>query len=296
MEKQWLELSLIANSDEEAFLLETALEVAGALSITFQANNEEEIFEPPIGTTPLWQKTKITGLFALDADKKEILATLQSALGEDYPILENFVKDSDWVRAWLDYFKPIKFGNNFWVAAHEHIINEPNAKILRLDPGLAFGTGTHPSTALCLDFLVNSADLKNKTVYDYGCGSGILGIAAALLGAEKVYQTDIDPQALIASAENAQKNGVLEKIKILNNPNEAPIVNLLIANILLEPLCFLKEQFKKHINKNTELYFAGLLARQEEKIREVYGQEFNIQKIKEKEGWILLQLAISNEQ
>lgn len=287
---QWLELSLTAHSEEEAFLLETALELSGALAVTYQAADEEEIFEPPIGTTPLWQSTKVTGLYALDADRQAVLAALHSSLGDEYPIAEHLVNDSDWVRAWLDYFQPIRFGERFWVAATEHKIDDENAIVLRLDPGLAFGTGTHPSTAMCLNYLVNKAELQGKTVYDYGCGSGILGIAAALVGAEKVYQTDIDPQALIASADNAEKNGVSQQIHICANPADAPAVDILVANILLEPLCFLREQFEQHLKTNTLLYFAGLLERQQADIEARYGDAYTIRRADEREGWILLEL------
>lgn len=287
---QWLELSLTARTEDEALLLETALELSGALAITYQAADEEEIFEPPVGTTPLWQLTKVTGLYDMAVNRQAVLAALQSSLGDDYPIAAHLVSDSDWVRAWLDYFQPIRFGERFWVAATEHQIEDKDALVLRLDPGLAFGTGTHPSTAMCLNYLVNKADLSNKTVYDYGCGSGILGIAAALVGAEAVYQTDIDPQALIASADNAEKNQVREKIHLCENPSDAPAVDILIANILLEPLCFLREQFEKHLKAETVLYFAGLLERQEADIRARYGDAYHIVRADEREGWILLEL------
>lgn len=289
-EKQWLELTLTAHSDHEALLIETALEISGALAVTYQAADEQEIFEPPVGSTPLWHTTRVTGLYDLDADKTAIIASLQSALGEDYPIADHILTDKDWVRAWLDHFKPIPFGAHFWVAATEHQIDDPNAIVLRLDPGLAFGTGTHPSTAMCLNYLVTEAQLADKTVYDYGCGSGILGIAAALVGAKHVWQTDIDPQALTASAENAEKNGVREKISIVANPSDAPQTDILIANILLEPLCFLRPQFEKHIRPDTQIYFAGLLERQEANIREHYGDGYDIHRAAERDGWILLSL------
>ncbi|SUO96056.1 50S ribosomal protein L11 methyltransferase [Suttonella ornithocola] len=289
-EKQWLELTLTAHNDDEALLLETALELSGALAVTYQAADEQEIFEPPIGTTPLWQTTKVTGLYDLQVDKSEVLSILKQSLGDNYPIGEHLLKDEDWVRAWLDYFQPIPFGKNFWVAATEHRIDEPNATVLRLDPGLAFGTGTHPSTAMCLSALVNHITLQDKTVYDYGSGSGILGIAAALLGAEHVWQTDIDPQALQAGAENAEKNGVRDKITLCENPNDAPKVDILMANILLEPLCVLRTQFEKHLHEKSVLYFAGLLERQESVIREHYEEAYNIHRIDDKEGWILLEL------
>ena len=162
--------------------------------------------------------------------------------------------------------------------------------MLRLDPGLAFGTGTHPSTAMCLNWLVHHGALAGKTIYDYGCGSGILGIAAALLGAKHVWQTDIDPQALTASGENADKNGVRERITLCADPNNAPQVDLLVANILLEPLCALRPQFEKHLRADSEMIFAGLLERQEERIRAAYGDAYHISRADSRDGWILLHL------
>lgn len=285
-QSEWLELSLEAHSDAEAERYEDALLAAGALAITFQAADQEEIFEPPPGTTPLWQHTAVTGLFAQDSDLGALLAALRQELGPNLPISRRCFADAQWTRAWLDHFKPIYFGPSFIVAATEHEIDDKNATVLRLDPGLAFGTGTHPSTALCLEQLVQR-DLRGRSVYDYGCGSGILGIAAALLGAAPVYQTDIDPQALRASADNAAKNGV--KVEICANPADAPAVDLIVANILLEPLCGLKEQFEKHLKADSQLIFAGLLARQEARIREVY-RGYAIERLGEREGWICLGL------
>ena len=286
----WLELTLTAHSDAEAEQLEAALEASGAIAVTYTAADDEEIYEPPVGTTPLWQTTRVTGLYPLDSDRDAILTVLRAALGNDYPIAEHLLHDNDWVRAWLDHFQPIPFGNGFWVAATEHTIPEADATVLRLDPGLAFGTGTHPSTAMCLNWLVHHGALADKTVYDYGCGSGILGIAAALLGAKHVWQTDIDPQALTASGENADKNGVRERITLCADPDDAPKVDLLVANILLEPLCFLRPQFEKHLRADSQLIFAGLLERQEERIRAAYGDAYAITRTDSRDGWILLHL------
>lgn len=290
MSNAWLELTLISHSDDEALLIETALEMAGAVAITYQAADDSEIFEPPIGTTPFWAETGVTGLFPQESDPQAILAQLEQSLGEGYTISEHLLNDSDWVRAWLDHFQPIRFGENFWVAATEHVIDDPEAIVLRLDPGLAFGTGTHPSTAMCLNWIVSQPSLAEKTVYDYGCGSGILGIAAALCGAKHVWQTDIDPQALTASRENALKNKVDRKITVCAAPEEAPHVDLLIANILLEPLCFLRDAFEKHLRTDTTMIFAGLLERQESDIRARYGDAYTIERADQRDGWILLHL------
>ena len=218
MTPQWLEITLRSNSEADAERIEAALEAAGAIAITYTAADDEEIFEPPIGSMPLWAHTGITGLFPQNSDPETIHFLLRAALGNDIALNDRLFADSEWTRAWLDHFRPIDFGGGFWVAASEHHIDDPAATVLRLDPGLAFGTGTHPSTAMCLNWLVHHGALAGKTVYDYGCGSGILGIAAALLGAQHVWQTDIDPQALTASGENADKNGVHARITLALTP------------------------------------------------------------------------------
>ncbi|MDO4435704.1 MAG: 50S ribosomal protein L11 methyltransferase [Cardiobacteriaceae bacterium] len=291
--QDWLNLSLDCADEHELEIVEEALFFAGALSVSYEAVDDEEIFEPPVGTTPLWQNTRITALFEKNANLGEILAQLDEMLGEKLRFNSKFFQDIEWTRAWLDYFKPIEFvgkQKRLWVGATEHEIKDNQGVILRLDPGLAFGTGTHPSTAMCLQFLADT-DLNGKALYDYGCGSGILGIAAGLLGAKEIYQTDIDPQALTASLDNAQKNKVEHKIKILQNPDDAPQVDILVANILLEPLCFLKSQFEKHLKDHTVLVFAGILERQQARIEEVYGEQFHIERINERDEWICLKLS-----
>lgn len=288
-QESWLELRLDGHAQEELDLIEEALFLAGALSVSYEAYDDEELFEPPLGTTPLWQKTSIIALFAQDSDLNEILSALHQMLGETLRFSPRFFADQEWVRAWLDYFKPIRFGHQkpyFYVAASEHHIEDQDAIVLRLDPGLAFGTGTHPSTAMCLNHLATHQPYAS--LYDYGCGSGILGIAASLLGTQSVYQTDIDPQALQASRENALKNHV-QNIHILEHADDAPKVDCIMANILLEPLCFLREQFEKHMHEDTVLIFSGLLARQEEALRSAY-LGYRIEKIDEHEGWICLKL------
>ena len=291
MTRDWLEITLTSSDDDETLLLESALELAGALALTYRAGDAEAIYEPPPGGMPLWRQTRITGLFAKDTEPRRVLAVLRGALGADYPLEQHALAESDWLHAWLDHCAPISFGRHFWVASSGQVIDDPEAIVLRLDPGLAFGTGAHPTTAMCLDYLVNRASIGGKTVYDYGCGSGILGIACALRGAEHVWQTDIDAQALRAASENAGKNRVAEKITLCKNPDGAPTVDLLVANILLEPLCFLRRQFEKHLKAATELLFTGILERQVEKIRDLYADAFAIRIADRRDGWVLLSLA-----
>lgn len=288
MSEDWLQVTLAAADEPSIAAIEAALEAAGAIALTYQANDDSEIYEPPVGETPLWAHTAVTGLFAKDAQAEHVLATLKQHLGEDVPLAESLLADSEWTRAWLDHFQPIAFADRLWIAASEHVIEDERAIVLRLDPGLAFGTGTHPSTAMCLDYLAR-ADLAGKSVYDYGCGSGILGIAAALLGAQAVYQTDIDPQAMRASADNAAKNQVQAQITLCANPDDAPRVDILLANILLQPLCALKAQFMQHTDAASTLIFAGVLEAQADSLIAHYADSHDLRVINQREGWVLLE-------
>ncbi len=287
MSVSWLEITLDSHHDDDSERLEEALTEAGALAITFTAADESEIFEPSLGEMPLWPTTGVTGLFPQNSDPETVIATLNARLNGEYALKHNVFADSEWTRAWLDYFQPINFGQGFWVAATEHVIEEPDTTILRLDPGLAFGTGTHPSTAMCLDYL-NHQVLDGLSVYDYGCGSGILGIAAALLGAKIVYQTDIDPQALIASADNAKKNKVSDIITIVSDPEKAPTVDLIVANILLSPLCDLKPRLLAHLKPQGKMIFAGILDHQVDTLKRHYIDDCHVNIINQQEHWVLL--------
>lgn len=291
MKPSWFEISLKSCGDDETVRLESALELAGAIAITYQAGDDSDIYEPLPGDMPLWRETRITGLFHQDSDPKQVRAVLGELLGQGYLLESRVVSGSDWIDAWRDHFSPIAFGERFWVAATGQTVDVPGALVLRLDPGLAFGTGTHPTTAMCLDYLVNRAAVVGKRVYDYGCGSGILGIAAALCGAQSVFQTDIDAQALRAARDNSEKNQVAEKITVCANPDHAPVVDLLVANILLKPLCLLRRQFEKHLHANTQLLFAGIREHQVDDIRNVYDDAFTIDIVDCRDGWALLSLT-----
>src|SRR3982751_1780795 len=216
----WLELSLTIRAAEQP-RVETALEDLGALSITLQdadaeTPDEEAIFEPGVGEIPLWNQIVLNALFDADADKRG----LTEAIADDLPFIEpaqitwRVVDDQDWTRAWMDQFKPRPFGRRLWV--YPWNIEPPvegDIVVVRLDPGLAFGTGTHPTTALCLEWL-DGLDLAGRTVVDYGCGSGVLAIAALKRGAARVIGVDNDPQALQASLDNAERNGVADRLEL----------------------------------------------------------------------------------
>ncbi|HAQ25442.1 MAG TPA: 50S ribosomal protein L11 methyltransferase, partial [Pseudomonas sp.] len=188
----WLQLRL-AIAPEQASTLEDALLGVGAVSVTFMDAEDQPIFEPDLGTTPLWSKTHLLALFEADVDESNLLAHLQLLAGGELPDYQlERIEDQDWERSWMDNFQPMRFGRRLWIVPSWHAAPEPDAVNLLLDPGLAFGTGTHPTTALCLEWL-DEQDLRGQQVIDFGCGSGILAIAALLLGAEQAIGTDIDP-------------------------------------------------------------------------------------------------------
>lgn len=271
----WRELGFILDGlDEER--AEDALLVAGALSVTLSDNADNPVLEPRPGETPLWQHTRITGLFSGETDMDAVDAKLCEILGlEQLPeSRRSTVDDRDWTREWLQHFKPLKFGERLWIVPTAYAPPEPDALNILLDPGLAFGTGTHPTTALCLEWL-DGIDLTGKLVVDYGCGSGILAIAAAMLGAREVIATDIDPQALTATRDNAQRNHVLNRISTCM-PEALPAAmaereaDVVVANILAGPLMELASDIESLLKDDGELALSGLLEKQAKDVAAAY--------------------------
>lgn len=286
----WLQLTLetIQHSSEQ---LENALLQAGAIAVILQDAGDQPVLEPPPGETPLWPHSRVTGLFDAQTDIEVIKRLLRRALG-DGALSEcrlERLEERDWVRAWLDDFHSMRFGKRLWVCPTSQTPPEPMAVNLLLDPGLAFGTGTHPTTALCLTWL-DGAELASKTVIDYGCGSGILAIAAAKLGASSVYAVDIDPQALMASDRNASDNGVASHIT-LTLPGKLPAVkvDILLANILAGPLIELAPRFGSLVLPQGQLVLSGILAEQAEEVQAAYTPWFDFGQSQQREDWVLLQ-------
>ncbi len=199
----WKQVTLIANGDK-AEEISDILFFLDAVSVTYQDAKDDPILEPLPGEQRVWPNTKVIGLFEKGTDTAPVVSYLQHLYGDNFPIVAHDLEDQDWVRAWMDNFKPIKCGKNLWITP-SWCETQDGINVI-LDPGLAFGTGTHPTTFLCLGFLDSLENLSEKEVLDYGCGSGILAISALKLGAKKAYGVDIDPQALIASMDNAQRN------------------------------------------------------------------------------------------
>jgi ribosomal protein L11 methyltransferase len=285
----WLQLELEATPDT-ADMLSDFLQEAGAAAVTLQDAADQPLFEPPPGTTPLWHSTRVIGLFDSDTDIPAILERLQAAFG-DHPLPAwhlNPLEDRDWVRAWLDDFQPMRFGERLWIVPTGYTPPAPEAVNILLDPGLAFGTGTHPTTAMCLRWL-DAHPPVDQEVIDYGCGSGILAIAACRLGARQVAGVDTDPQALLATRDNARKNGVEDCISVfLPADFDSPPVPLLLANILAGPLVNLAPRFAERVQRGGQLVLSGILAEQAAAVMAAYAPAFDMQLTEQQDQWVCL--------
>ena len=283
----WLQLRL-AITPEQAERYEDALLGVGAVSVTFMDAEDQPIFEPDLGTTPLWTHTHLLALFEADVDEDNLLAHLVLLTGGELPDhqLER-IEDQDWERSWMDNFHPMRFGRRLWIVPSWHSAPEPEAVNLLLDPGLAFGTGTHPTTALCLEWL-DGQDLDGLHLIDFGCGSGILAIAGLLLGAARATGTDIDPQALEASRDNAERNHIAADRLALHLPEAMPptAAPVLVANILAGPLVELAPQLTSLVQPGGRIALSGILAEQAEDVRRAYANSFDLDPTAEKDGWV----------
>ena len=283
----WIELKLaLGNLDPEK--VEEALLGAGALSVTLEDAGDEPLYEPDPLKPPLWSDTRLTALFAADADLDAVKAFLLAAL--KLPELPAHrvepLEDRDWAREWLKDFKPMRFGRRLWVCPTGYAPPDPAAVNLLLDPGLAFGTGTHATTALCLEWL-DGAALTGREVIDYGCGSGILAIAAARLGAKRVQAVDNDPQALTATRDNAARNGVEGLIDVFMPESfPAQAADVLLANILAGPLMQLAPRLAALVKPGGALVLSGILESQEAELRAAYEPRFEAFVTAKREDWL----------
>jgi ribosomal protein L11 methyltransferase len=267
--------------------LTAALEDSGALSISIMSQQDNPILEPAPGETPLWDQLAIQALY----ENSQQADAAQNWLDKNYPHLRhalNEVPEQDWERVCLDRFTPQRFGQRLWVCPSWHKPPEPNAVNLTLDPGLAFGTGTHPTTSLCLTWL-EQTNLDSKGIIDYGCGSGILGLAALKLGARHAHAVDIDDQALLATQQNASINQISPNVLSISHPDslDKP-VDLLIANILLSPLLTLKNTFYQLLKPKGLLVVSGLFTEQAQTLTDAYQTHFTHQSTLEEEEWALV--------
>ena len=286
----WIQLTLEAGDQDPERLSEFLL-AAGAASVTFVDAADQPIFEPDPGDTPLWTETRVVALF----DDPGSAAAARAALAADFGaataarVAETTLEDRDWERAWMDHFQPMRFGRHLWVVPTGMAPpDDPQAVVLDLDPGLAFGTGTHPTTALCLTWL-DGHPPAGQAVLDFGCGSGILAIAALKLGAARALGTDIDDQALWASRENAVRNGVAERLALCR-PEDLPAepVDLLLANILANPLIELAPRLAGLLRAGGRLLLSGILAEQAEGVMAAYAPWIRFDPVVEQDGWVCL--------
>ncbi len=289
----WIQVRINIHPEQVESIEDLLLEF-GACAVTMEDAEDQPVFEPDLGTTPLWKQTRLTGLFDAAADMQSIMPAIESryqALSGDPlpPHKVEILEDKDWERAWMDNFHPMRFGNRLWVCPSWREPPEPDGINLMLDPGLAFGTGTHPTTSLCLAWL-DGQDLTDKTVVDYGCGSGVLGIAALLLGAKRVIGVDNDPQALEASRENCRRNNIAEERFELYLPDDAPTIeaDVMVANILAQPLIMLAPKLADMTKQAGLLVLSGILEQQASDVSERYAQWYDMETPAQKDEWIRL--------
>lgn len=290
---EWPQISFVTHKPFHVDLIEIALEAAGAVAITLTDSKDVPIFEPLPGETPLWADTKVTGLFEQGADWATILPKLHKAVPA--ALMESAqtkrIPDQDWVRVWMDQFKPMQFGERTWIIPSHLSASDPDAVNILLDPGLAFGTGTHPTTALCLQWIDQHSPLSNLRVLDYGTGSGILAIAAMAHSAANVDAVDIDPQALTATQDNAQKNNTPNIRTFLPDDfhqHDSGNYDLLMANILALPLIELAATLCQLVCSGGRIILSGLTNEQEQVVWEAYQPFCKDLTIDQQDGWSCL--------
>lgn len=285
----WHQLSVITDEPTAPELSDYFSEL-GAVSVTYMDAEDQPVYEPLPGETKIWPNTKVIALFELDADPEQIKDRVFNAF-EQRPIKDwsaEILEDQAWERTWMDYYQPMKFADRLWVCPTGQEQHEPGTVCLTLDPGLAFGTGTHPTTALCLEWLAGH-DLAGKVVIDYGCGSGILAVAAILLGAREAHAIDIDPQALTATQDNASKNGIADKIKCYLPEQFTPFAaDIVLANILAQPLIEMSGNIAALVAPEGSLVLSGILREQAEAVSEAYRPYVTLDEPVIQEDWCRL--------
>jgi ribosomal protein L11 methyltransferase len=271
---------------------EAACVELGARAVTFADSADSlgtPVLEPLPGELRLWPATRLSALFEATGDAHELVRRLAARLGLAARLIEAAeVPDRAWEREWLKDFHALRFGTRLWVCPRHERVSEADAVVVRLDPGLAFGTGTHPSTALCLEWLDAHLTAPARVI-DYGCGSGILALAAAKLGARAVHCFDIDPQALTATRDNARANQVARLVHVHETPETLPReAGLLLANILSGPLCALAPAFADLVRPGGRLVLAGLMQHEVAEVTGAYAAWFDVGRAGERDEWVCL--------
>ena len=259
---------------------------AGALAVTLVDARDDAVLEPAPGEVRLWPATRVTALYPEDAEANVLAIVLCARLGlSPADIGTRTLADRVWEREWLKDFHAMRFGSRLWVCPHHESVTDAAARVVRLDPGLAFGTGTHPTTALCLTWL-DAHLTEGCTAIDYGCGSGILALAAASLGAARVQCFDIDPQARCATHDNALRNQMADRLIVCERDEELATADLLLANILSAPLCRLAARFAELVRPGGFVVLAGLMEDQVSEVTEAYGPWFDIRRFGARDDWV----------
>ena len=284
----YLELSLTLGELDPA-TAEAACLQCGALSVTFSDASDEPVLEPAPGEMRLWRQTRLQALYDGRQAVDGLIHQLAAALAIDGSRLAaRALADRVWEREWLRDFHALRFGRRLWICPRHERVEQPDAVVVRLDPGLAFGTGSHPSTALCLQWL-DGAPLAGSVVIDYGCGAGALAIAALKLGAQRAFAFDIDPQALLATGENAVDNGVADRLQLCERAADLPhSCDVLLANILAEVLMALRQQFAQLLPAGGRCLLSGILCAQEPEVASAFVKWFDIRHFAQREGWVAL--------
>lgn len=281
----WIQIRYTTDK-QSADLVSDEMSELGAVSVTFLDAHDTPIYEPKPGDFILWDTTIAIGLFDAEIDADAIIEQLKSfPFGNKGQYKVEQLEDKDWIREWMDSFKPIQFGQKLWICPSWCEAPDPEAVNVILDPGLAFGTGTHPTTSLCLKWLDQQISGK-ELVVDFGCGSGILAVAALKLGADKVIGIDIDPQALQASEANAERNQVTEKLELYLPENQPEAqADIVVANILAGPLRELAEIITAYVKPGGKLAMSGILESQAESIHQIYSQWFDLEPTEIEGDW-----------
>lgn len=286
----FLELHLDLKQSEQV-AVEACLDALGALSVTLLDAEDSPIYEPGVGETPLWPTIHLAALYPAETDHVDLLVSLDPLVPKSVLDSARFaqIDDRDWTRAWMDTWQPMRFGQKLWI--YPSLFEVPadlDGTVVRLDPGMAFGTGTHPTTAMCLEWIDGLA-WAGETLVDFGCGSGILAIAALKLGAAHAYAIDNDPQALTATRENARRNGVADRLTVLGVDEPLPPPQgRLLANILLGPLLSLAPQLSARVLPGGLAVFSGMLADQADDFLTRYQAQFADLHVRQQGDWIAI--------
>jgi ribosomal protein L11 methyltransferase len=282
---RFIELSFeVGPLDPEA--AEAACFECGATAVTFVDSKDDPILEPLPGEFRLWPATRMQALFE-GSEPEHLVLLLSQGLGIPATLIRaRIVEDRIWEREWLKDFHAMRFGERLWICPHHEQVADPNAVVVKMDPGMAFGTGTHPTTALCLEWL-DRRPMAAARVIDYGCGSGVLAVASVKLGAAEAACFDIDPQALIATRDNAESNGVADRVRLHNSADTLPGgVDVLLSNILSGPLCELAPHFAALVRPGGDLVLAGLMEHEVSDVTHAYDAWFDIRPFGQREGWV----------